>query len=208
MNRCCFLLLIAGGLIPVSSLPVQAQQASNVSATTSSKKVIGFRTPDWTTAQFADSTKADEVEQTLTRIGCEVNRFEQNGRDNLRYRCPEWKQITLETDDQVAQWNHWLTGRGLVTLIVQPANSLKCSRVSFQLTGTQTLQVRDSGEADYIQSVLEMLGCSVTRSEPEGRIALQITCPEWKTLGCANCPTAHAWQDWLKQQGFATRHSH
>ncbi len=188
-----------------------AQQASNASATRDSataRKIIGFRLADWKTAHFHDVNQADSAEQTLTKIGCEVNRSQHDGHIDLRFRSPTWKQITLETDEQVEQWSQWLVQQGMLTLIVDPSPDMKLSRVSYQLTAPRTLHVHNADEAEYTCQVLDMLGCQVRRTDHNGHMDLEITCPDWKTVGCPDCPTAHGWQDWLQQQGFTTRHQH
>ncbi len=196
-------------IVSLMGCTLTAQSASNASASGATpQKIIAFRLPEWKTAHFHDEARADQAEQTLTEIGCEVTRFAHDGHTDLRYRCQTWKQVALESDERVIQWNQWLIKQGMLTTVVDPAPHVKLSRVAYQLSETRTLHIHDAEEAKYTQDVLEMLGCQVSRSEHNGQIDLQFTCPEWKTIGCNGCPTAHGWQDWLKQQGFATKHSH
>lgn len=205
MRLVCALLLVGLVLVPGSLL---AQQTSTASAAGDDKKSIGFRLADWKTAHFSTAEQASQAEQTLRQIGCEVEKFDHDGHVDLKYRCVTWKRITVNSDEQIAQWNSWLDKHGLQTMIVDPDSGVSCSRVGYQLADSRRVGVGSNQEANSTRQILELMGCQVTVHDNDGRIELEYSCPEWKTVGFPNCGIAHSWQDWMKQMGFATRHSH
>jgi hypothetical protein len=201
---------LMGAAIAWSGIAREArgQQPLSAKPATSSRKAIGFRLADWKTSHFHDAAAADQTEQTLKKIGCETERQNHDGHIDLRFRCPTWKQLTVESDEQLVQWHQWLGNLEMLTMVVDPPLPMNLVTVRFKLDGQRHLHVKSADEAASMRQVLEMMGCDVEQAEHNGHIDLTFRCPQWKSVGFPDHPTAHSWQDWLRQQGFATEHNH
>lgn len=86
-----------------------------IPALAAQKEIVEYRLTRWRSSQFGDSQEADEFLATLKKLECETNSQNQNGRMDVRYRCPKWKQISLKTHEEAHQWEHWLKARGFET---------------------------------------------------------------------------------------------
>ena len=79
-----------------------------VSASANAAEIVRYRLPDWKAKHIHDAKKADTISETLKKLGCELKREEHNGHIDVRYKCPEWKQLELKTHEEAHKWETWL----------------------------------------------------------------------------------------------------
>lgn len=96
MFRSLLLLLIFGVVFPVAT-------ASESFADT----VVRYRLVDWKRKHLHDTAQADKIADVLKKLGCEVEKADHNGHIDIKYRCPQWRQISLETADEATRWQRW-----------------------------------------------------------------------------------------------------
>jgi hypothetical protein len=77
--------------------------------------VVQFRLSKWKTMHFDETPKAEAQLATLKKLGCEVKAGEHSGHIDVTYRCPEWKSLTVETDEGAHKWEKWLRTCGFET---------------------------------------------------------------------------------------------
>jgi hypothetical protein len=87
-------------LLPVCALTVVAE--------TSAAETVRYRLENWKAKHIHDVAKADQLTDILKKLGCEVQKAEHNGHIDVKYRCPQWRQISPETEDEVVRWEKWL----------------------------------------------------------------------------------------------------
>jgi len=87
--------------------------AGNVVA--ASPEVINFRLPQWKSAHFDDATSAQANFKTFKQIGCEVEQGQHGDHFDIRYRCPTWRSISLNSHDEAHRWERWLKASGFET---------------------------------------------------------------------------------------------
>ena len=171
-------------------------------------KKIGFRAPAWKTLHIHNATEAAKTLEVLQRLGCQAAQNEHNGHTDVRYICPKWKTLSVDSDAELAQWQKWLTGKGLETVVINPSADMSLSTVQFRLTEMQRAHLHDETHVQSLSTLYEMIGCQVNTASHNGHTDLTVRCPDWITIGLPNCKMAHQWQAFLNQNGFETHHSH
>ena len=78
--------------------------------------IVQFRLTQWKTMHFSSETKAKTHLQTVQKLGCEAKSFAHDGHTDVRYRCPNWKQMKLATDEEAHKWQRWLKQVGFQTI--------------------------------------------------------------------------------------------
>lgn len=86
-----------------------------LSATASAAEIVRYQCKDWKAKHIHDSAKAETIADTLKKLGCEVQRFEHDGHYDVKYRCPEWKELELKTHDEATKWEKWFKEYGFKT---------------------------------------------------------------------------------------------
>ena len=74
----------------------------------SANEIVRYQLANWKAKHIHDTSRADVIQKTLTRLGCEVNKSQHNGHIDLTYRCPKWKQLTLDSHAEAHKWESWL----------------------------------------------------------------------------------------------------
>jgi len=69
--------------------------------------VVRYRLADWKRKHLHDTAKADKIADVLKKLGCEVEKADHNGHIDVKYRCPQWRQISVESADEAARWQRW-----------------------------------------------------------------------------------------------------
>ena len=192
-----FVCLIIGSV----SNAQQIQQAAHT------QKKISFRQAQWQTLHLHDEEVVEQTTDTLKSLGCEVTQSQHDGHVDLQFRCVHWKTITLDTQQQINEWNHWMLETGLETIVRNPPQGAMPT-VSYRMTQAQTAHLQDANEVPRIVAIFEMLGCEIQQSQHDDHIDLTIGCPNWITMGVQSEEYAHAWLDWLEGNGFETQHTH
>jgi acetylornithine deacetylase/succinyl-diaminopimelate desuccinylase-like protein len=73
----------------------------------SADEIVRYRLEDWKRKHIHDLAKADRIADTLKKLGCEVEKADHNGHVDVKYRCPQWRQIKLNNHDEVDRWQRW-----------------------------------------------------------------------------------------------------
>ncbi len=76
-------------------------------AAVSAEEIVRYRLPDWKRKHLHDVVKAEKIVDTLKKLGCEVEKLDHNGHIDVKYRCPEWRQIKPATHDEAVRWEKW-----------------------------------------------------------------------------------------------------
>ncbi len=193
----------------VNTPGLKAQTAQNVGASkVEAQKTIGFRLANWQTKHIHNAAEAEKLIASLEKIGCEVSRHDHNGHWDVRYRCPNWKTITVENETFQKQWSGWLAGQGLETVVVNPPDSPGLELVKFRKPEWQNLHLHDTNKAAQMIAMLKMIGCEADQHEHNGHIDVRFRCTEWSSIALHHHDAAHQWQGWLNELGFETQHTH
>lgn len=98
------MLRIAGFLLLLISATTVAGSTSSAQAA----EIVRYKLADWKAKHIHDAKKADTISDTLKKLGCETARAEHNGHIDVRYRCPQWRQLDLKTHEEASKWEKWL----------------------------------------------------------------------------------------------------
>ena len=98
-------------LVAVALLAVWHADAGKASGA----EVVGYRLTQSKTIHLDDQKMATRYDQTLRGLGCESKLHAHGGHIDLTYRCPQWKQIDLDTHDKAHAWERWLKALGFQT---------------------------------------------------------------------------------------------
>ncbi len=77
--------------------------------------VVQYRLVEWKTAHFEEAAKADAHLVTLKNLGCEAQAGDHGGHIDVRYRCPAWRSLAVQTDAGAHRWEKWLRACGFET---------------------------------------------------------------------------------------------
>jgi len=171
-------------------------------------KKVGFRMASWRTIH-GDGTKATtDLVTTLQKIGCEVKQDNHGGHTDISFRCPSWKTVSVQNDDQSNQWHQWLVGNEFETVVLNPPATSKLPTVKIRLAAWKTIHARSAEQAQALKETYELIGCEAAVDNHGDHIDLKFRCPNWTTVALVNSQAAHVWQDWLNKSGFETQHDH
>ncbi len=96
MLRSVLLLLAIGLAFPLISI-----------GTVSADEIVRYRLEDWKRKHLHDVAKAEKIADSLKKLGCEVEKADHNGHIDVKYRCPQWRQITLDSHEEAVRWQRW-----------------------------------------------------------------------------------------------------
>lgn len=200
-------LAISSGVFSASA---SAQSTATTQATPvkAKAKIVGFRATEWKTIHSNSDDQASQVVATLNKLGCEVKTEDHGNHVDIRYRCPDWRSMKLDTDTLVNQWNMWCTTQGMETVVINPPANTKRPTVKFRLTKAKTVHLHDVDKAKQIVNTLTLIGCQVETQDHDGHLDTTFACPEWTTIELSSEDSAHGWQKWLDESGFETEHTH
>jgi predicted secreted Zn-dependent protease len=77
-------------------------------ASASADEIVRYRLTQWKRQHLHDAAKAQKIMDTLTKLGCEMEKSDHNGHIDVKYRCPEWKQLDLDSHEEAHKWETWL----------------------------------------------------------------------------------------------------
>lgn len=97
MIRPFLMLLVFAVSSSVLAAPPQAQ----------ADEIVRYQLTEWKRKHIHDLEKADRIADSLKKLGCEVQKAEHNGHIDVRYRCPQWRQIKPATHDEAVRWEKW-----------------------------------------------------------------------------------------------------
>jgi hypothetical protein len=86
-----------------------------MSSTAMADEMVRYQLKDWKRKHIHDAKKAETIAETLTKLGCELTKDAHNGHIDVKYRCPEWRELKLDTHDEAHKWEKWLKEYGFTT---------------------------------------------------------------------------------------------
>lgn len=186
----------------------QQQTANTATAQPKVVKKVGFRMANWRTIH-GDGTKATtDLVTTLQKIGCEVKQGSHGGHVDISFRCPSWKTVSVQNDEQSNQWHQWLVNNEFETVVLNPPATTKLPTVKIRMAAWKTIHARSAEQAQALKDTYELIGCEAVIDNQGDHIDLKFRCPNWSTVALVNSQAAHVWQDWLNKSGFETQHDH
>ena len=81
-------------LIAIAAMPVLA----------SGDEIVRYHLKDWKAKHIHDIKKSDTIAKTLKKLKCEVKKEQHNGHIDLKYRCPKWQALKLQSHDEAHKW--------------------------------------------------------------------------------------------------------
>ena len=171
-------------------------------------KKVGFRMANWRTV-YGDGTQATtKLVSTLQEIGCEVKQDDHGGHKDISFRCPSWKTVSVQNDDQSNQWHQWLVDNEFETVVLNPPATTPLPTVNARMANWRTVHAESPQQAQALKETYELIGCETVVDNHGDHIDLKFRCPNWSTVALVNSDAAHVWQDWLNKSGFETQHDH
>lgn len=89
--------------------------AFTTSASAADRELVAYRLVSWKTIHFDDAQQADNHVKTIQRLGCEIRTGNHGGHIDVSFRCPQWREISLDTHTKAHNWETWLKGSGFET---------------------------------------------------------------------------------------------
>ena len=71
-------------------------------------EIVRYQLSEWKAKHIHDAKKADTIAATLKKLGCELKKSQHNGHIDVRYRCPKWRELKLDSHDEAHKWEKWL----------------------------------------------------------------------------------------------------
>jgi hypothetical protein len=100
-------------LLPAAVAAVLA--ASPLTSGAAEQFKVSYRLEKWKTSEFANAEEAQKVFETFQKLGCETAQEGHGGHIDVRYRCPKWKEITVNDHGGAHRWEAWLKQAGFET---------------------------------------------------------------------------------------------
>jgi hypothetical protein len=196
---------------------------------------VAYRLRGGTTLHFTDAAKAREHLAAVRQLGCEARAENHDGHVDVTYRLVEWRHIAAASHPLAHGWEAWLKRAGFETLHGHPEDAAghdhaghghaghghaghdhaghrhgtgPVEAVSYRLVGWATKQFADVAEARQFASVARAFGCEVREGRHDGRFDVAFRCAAPHRAEFASHAVAEAWERWLRDFGFETRHVH
>ena len=185
-----------------------------VSSAAEEKVYVAFRMRDWQAKHIHDAKAAKDHAATLKTLGCEVKSVQHDGHTDVQCRTVLWKSLELKSHDQAHQWVSWLQKSGFETIHGHKAGTLKSEEgktrelVQFRSTEWKSQHIHDSKELNQLLALYRGMGLTVKTDSHNGHTDVKATCPEWMEISLTSHEAAHKWEEFLKEQGFETKHVH
>lgn len=78
-------------------------------------EVVKFRLVDWKSQHIHQNAEVGQTTTLFRSLGCETETLDHSGHSDLRYRCPEWKEIELPSHEAAHKWQEYLNKAGFET---------------------------------------------------------------------------------------------
>jgi hypothetical protein len=173
-------------------------------------EVIGYQLKDWKESHFDDAKKAEQHFQAVQKLGCEVKKDKHDGHIDVRYRCPEWKQMNVNNHQLADQWQGWLMAAGFDVSHghTDPAFTSGPEVIEFRLVEWKNIHGNGSPQEAALIATLKKMGCDVKQDQHNGHSDISYRSPVWRDLHFADHKAVEQWESWLKSNGFETKHEH
>ena len=101
-----------------------------------------------------------------------------------------------------------LTAAVALTALAPSAPAAEREVVAYRLEKWTSAHFDDAKRAEKHVATLKKLGCEVKTGKHGGHTDVTYRCPKWLEIAFDTHDKAHAWEKWLKANGFETRHAH
>jgi len=71
-------------------------------------EIVRYQLTEWKAKHIHDAKKAETIAATLKKLGCELKKDQHNGHIDVKYRCPKWRELKLDSHDDAHKWEKWL----------------------------------------------------------------------------------------------------
>lgn len=200
-------------------------------------EAIAYRLSNTKEMHFDDARKAEQHLAAVRKLGCEARMDSHGGHTDVIYRSVKWQVMELANDKLAHQWEEWLKKAGFETVHGHAADHGtghdahdghdhsghdhaghshaghdhgpgEAEEVSYLLPNWKTIHSRDAAQMSELVALMKGLGCEVRTEDHGGHKDVSVRCPQWKHVEVASHQAAAGWQDWLRNNGFETRHEH
>ena len=209
------LLAFLFGFVSLAASPSFAQQVVDQGA--EQKKIyVAFRMEDWT-ARHLSGEEANSHAELLKKLGCEVKTAQHNGHTDVSARTLFWKVLELDTHEKAHGWVTWFQKSGFETIHGHkvgahehgPAEDGKVREiVQYRSVDWKSQHLHKPEEVSQLMALTRGLGCEVSSDSHNGHTDVKMRCPEWMEIELSSHEAAHAWQKFLADMGFETKHEH
>lgn len=193
---------------------------------------VAYRTPKSLSKSFRESSEAEKYMQTLTKLGCKVNRQQDGRAFVVHYDCPKWRSVSVSTEKNAHEWEKWLRDSGFKTLHGHGENhegehghrahaekdnhdhgkghahGKDVEELQYRLSRQVTLHPEKEQQYQELIAILKGLGCTIDIDSHDGHTDILVQCRSWKHVELPSHQTAQVWEKWLKDFGFEIKHSH
>ncbi|MFN3192325.1 MAG: hypothetical protein ACE361_17575 [Aureliella sp.] len=205
---------LIAGILTFACLPAVCQEAG--SASKAAKVYVAFRMENWKSKHIHDNDVATKHAATLKQLGCEVKTANHNGHMDVSCRTVFWKSLALDSDDQAQQWVTWLQQSGFETIRGRAVGSQKDAVkegahrevIQYRLADWKSRHIHDNDELAQLIALYRGLGCEVETAGHNGHTDVKARCSKWMEIELSTHEAAHAWEKFLGDMGFETKHEH
>lgn len=78
-------------------------------------EVVKYRLVDWKSQHIHQPGDVGQTTTLFRSLGCQTETLDHSGHKDLRYRCPEWREIELPNHDAAHKWQEYLIKAGFET---------------------------------------------------------------------------------------------
>ncbi len=105
--------LEAAGFDVIHGRPVSVEKAKSADGT--HKEIVKYRLVDWRSQHVHQSQEVGQLTTLYASLDCETENLDHSGHTDLRYRCPQWREIELPTHEAAHKWQEFLQKAGFET---------------------------------------------------------------------------------------------
>ncbi|MEM8736511.1 MAG: hypothetical protein AAGG44_19935 [Planctomycetota bacterium] len=200
--------------VVLGSARAHSQEAGSASKGT--KIYVAFRMENWKSKHIHDNDVATKHAATLKQLGCEVKTADHNGHMDVSCRTVFWKSLALDSSEQAKQWIAWLQQSGFETIHGHAVGSQKQETkagahreaIQYRLADWKSRHIHDNDELAQLLALYRGLGCEVQTSGHNGHTDVKARCSKWMEIELSSHEAAHAWEKFLGDMGFETKHEH
>ncbi len=101
------------GFDVIHGRPVSSQLTPNADGT--HREVVQYRLASWKSQHIHQAAEVGQLTTLYRSLSCEVENVDHDGHSDLRYRCPQWKEIELPNHQAAHSWQDFLNKAGFET---------------------------------------------------------------------------------------------
>ena len=204
-------------ILLVFCIPVFPARAQDAQDSPDNKVYVAFRIQNWKTRHIHDASQAEKFLATLKTLGCEVKTNQHNGHTDVSCRTIFWKTLALDSHDKAHEWINWFHSVGFDTIhghVVGNAPNTKnaganqAEVVQYKLADWKTQHLENSAELNQLLALYRGMGIEVKVSSHDGHHDVTARCQDWMEINLPSHDAANKWQQFLKENGFETKHVH